>query len=72
MEFLTVRVSAICPSASAVVEDEDPLPHRDLVCDRCHEPEASVVATMRISEMEQEWALCALCLRDLPKGFQLV
>ena len=32
----------------------------------------SGVVIMRIPEMEQAWALCALCLRELPKGFQLV
>jgi hypothetical protein len=65
LEFLTVRVSAIYNSAYAVVENDDPLPHRDLECDRCHDPEESVVATMRIPEMEPEWALCALCLRGI-------
>jgi hypothetical protein len=72
LEFLTVRVRAIYNSASALVEDDDPLPYRDLKCERCHDPEESVVAIMRIPEMEQQWALCALCLRELPKGLQLV
>jgi hypothetical protein len=52
LEFLTVRVSAIYHSASAVVEDENPLLHPDLECERCHDPEESVVAIIRISEME--------------------
>ena len=72
MEFLTVRVRAICYSAFAVVDDEDPLHIATWSVNVATIREESVVATMRIPAMEQEWALCALCLRDLPKGFHLV
>ncbi len=72
MEFLTVTIISIQSLNSPGIEDNDPLPHADVECDRCHAPGESGIAIMRIPEMEQAWALCALCLRELPKGFQLV
>jgi hypothetical protein len=72
LEFLTVTIISIENLNSAGIEDDDPLPRADVECDRCHAPGESGIAIMCIPEMEQEWALCALCLRELPKGFQLV
>ena len=43
-----------------------------LVCDRCHDIEAIVVAIMQISPIEQTWALCAACEGQLPVGFKVI
>jgi hypothetical protein len=72
LEFLTVTIISIQNLNSAGIEDYDPLPHADVECDRCHALGKSGVVIMCIPEMEPAWALCALCLRELPKGFQLV
>jgi hypothetical protein len=44
-----------------------PLP----ICDRCHNLEEIVVATMRILDLEETWSLCGTCVRELPAGFNL-
>jgi hypothetical protein len=40
-----------------------------LVCDRCHDIEAVVVAIMEIPPLEDTWALCGACAAELPAGF---
>ncbi len=42
-----------------------------LICDRCHNVEEIVVATLQILPLEQTWALCGPCKQELPKGFHL-
>jgi hypothetical protein len=43
-----------------------------LICDRCHDPNEVVVATMMISAMDETFALCGGCTRELPRGFRVV
>jgi len=42
-----------------------------LVCDRCHDIEEIVVAMMRIVQIDEAWALCGPCLREMPTGFKI-
>ncbi|MGA2411364.1 MAG: hypothetical protein ABSG46_13370 [Candidatus Binataceae bacterium] len=42
-----------------------------LICDRCHDAEEIVVATMQILPLEKTWSLCGLCAQELPAGFTL-
>jgi hypothetical protein len=42
-----------------------------LICDRCHNVEAIVVAIMEISLIDETWALCGACMSELPVGFGL-
>jgi len=42
----------------------------DLVCDRCEAPDELVVAVLEIAAIGANLALCGLCLRELPAGFQ--
>jgi hypothetical protein len=44
-----------------------PLP----ICDRCHNLEEIVVATMQVLSLEGTWSLCGTCVRELPVGFNL-
>jgi hypothetical protein len=43
-----------------------------LICDRCQDPDEVVVATMMISAMDETFALCGGCTRELPRGFRVV
>jgi hypothetical protein len=43
-----------------------------LICDRCQNPDEVVVATMAIPAMEETFALCGGCARELPRGFRVV
>jgi hypothetical protein len=43
-----------------------------LICDRCHDIEAIVVAIMEILQLEDAWVLCGPCANELPKGFKAV
>jgi hypothetical protein len=43
-----------------------------LVCDRCHDIEAIVVAIMQILPIERTWALCGACEGQLPAGFNII
>jgi hypothetical protein len=43
----------------------------ELVCDRCHNPDEIVVATVEIAAIGETYALCGACTRELPKGFQI-
>jgi uncharacterized CHY-type Zn-finger protein len=43
-----------------------------LICDRCHDPNEAVVATMEIPAMDETFTLCGDCARELPRGFSVV
>jgi len=42
-----------------------------LICDRCQNVEAIVVAVMQILQLDETWALCGTCARELPDGFSV-
>jgi hypothetical protein len=42
-----------------------------LICDRCHDVEAIVVAIMQILPLDASWALCGACADELPVGFKI-
>jgi hypothetical protein len=42
-----------------------------LICDRCHDVEAIVIATMKILPIGETWALCGACTSELPVGFHV-
>ena len=42
-----------------------------LNCARCDDLDEIVVAVMQVLPLEQTWALCGPCLRQLPQGFHL-
>jgi hypothetical protein len=48
-------------------KETQPLP----TCDRCHDFEEIVVAIMQILPLEETWALCGLCVREMPNGYHL-
>lgn len=42
-----------------------------LVCDRCQNVDEVVVAIMQILQIDESWALCGACARELPAGFSV-
>jgi hypothetical protein len=44
----------------------------ELICDRCQDPEEPLAAMMRIDAIDETFALCGTCTRDLPQGYQEV
>jgi len=42
-----------------------------LVCERCKDVEEIVVAIMQIVQLDETWALCGKCARELPAGYHL-
>jgi hypothetical protein len=40
-----------------------------LICDRCHDIEAVVLAIMEVLPLEETRALCGVCVSELPAGF---
>lgn len=68
---LTIELTDIpTPGSPAVlgVERARPL----LICDRCHNFEEAVVAIMKILPLDETWALCGACARELPTGFKVI
>jgi hypothetical protein len=53
--------SAICATASK----------QSLICDRCQAPNGLVVTVLEIAASGASMALCGLCTRELPAGFQV-
>jgi hypothetical protein len=53
--------SAICATGSK----------QSLVCDRCQAPNELVVTVLEIAAIGATMALCGLCTRELPAGFQV-
>jgi hypothetical protein len=43
-----------------------------LICERCKNVEEVVVAIMQIVQLDETWALCGNCTRELPAGHHLV
>jgi len=66
---LTIRLRQIPyrPPADNFYTTSTEWPH--LICDRCHDVEALVVAIMEVSPLEETWALCGACESELPVGF---
>jgi hypothetical protein len=48
-----------------------PRAEQGLTCERCAGSEEPVIAVLEIRELERAWALCSLCIRDLPQGFRV-
>ena len=44
---------------------------QSLICDRCEDSTEPVVAVLEVRELDTTWALCGLCTRELPAGFQV-
>jgi hypothetical protein len=44
----------------------------ELICDRCQDPDEIVVMTISILPIEEPFALCGACARELPRGFHAV
>lgn len=44
---------------------------QSLSCDRCDDADEPVVSVLEIRELDTTWALCGLCTRELPAGFQM-
>jgi hypothetical protein len=42
-----------------------------LICERCDNLEEIVVAIMQIVQLDETWALCGPCARELPSGYHL-
>jgi hypothetical protein len=40
----------------------------ELICDRCLNPDEVVVAKMKIAAINETFALCGSCARELPTG----
>jgi hypothetical protein len=45
---------------------------RELICDRCLDPDEMVVSAIEIAAMDETFALCGACMRELPRGFEVV
>jgi hypothetical protein len=43
----------------------------ELICDRCQDSSELVIAVLEVYELDQSWALCGPCMRELPVGFQV-
>jgi hypothetical protein len=67
---LIVDTQPITPTAIAALLATRELD--ELICDRCQDPEESIIAAMRIDAIDQTFALCAKCTRELPRGYQEV
>jgi hypothetical protein len=44
---------------------------RELICDRCQDPDEVVVTTMQIQPLEEAFTLCGNCARELPRGYHM-
>jgi hypothetical protein len=44
---------------------------QNLICDRCESPNELIVAVMEIAAIDTSLALCGLCVRELPAGFEV-
>jgi hypothetical protein len=42
-----------------------------LICERCQNLDEIVVAIMQIVQLDETWALCGTCARELPTGYHL-
>jgi hypothetical protein len=68
---LTIKLTDIPrPDLAAVLCPEQAQPL--LICDRCQNTDEIVVAIMQILQLDQSWALCGKCARELPAGFSVV
>jgi len=67
---LIVETETLTPAAIAALLAAREQP--ELICDRCVDPHAEVVAIMQIDAIEQTFALCGPCTSELPRGYQEV
>ena len=44
----------------------------ELICDRCLDAEEPLAAMLVIEAIDQTFALCGTCTRELPRGYQAV
>ena len=44
----------------------------ELICDRCLDAEEPLAAMLVIEAIDQTFALCGTCTRELPGGYQAV
>jgi hypothetical protein len=44
---------------------------QNLICDRCQSPNEMIVAVMEIAAIGTSLALCGLCVREIPAGFEV-
>jgi hypothetical protein len=67
---LTIRLTEISdPGFAAICSSV--LAKADLICDRCQVPQELVVAVLEIVGTGTTWALCGLCMREIPAGFHV-
>jgi hypothetical protein len=67
---LIVEARPITPAAIEALlasREED-----ELICDRCLDPEEPILVTMLVEAIDHTFALCGICARELPKGYQEV
>jgi hypothetical protein len=67
---LVIETQALTPATMAVMCASRDQPQ--LICDRCLQPQEAVVVAMIIDGIGQTFALCGLCVRDLPRGYKKV
>jgi hypothetical protein len=63
IELTDIRTSGSTPAL--LTAKAQPL----LICDRCQNVEEVVVTIMKILPLDETWALCGACARELPSGF---
>ena len=66
---LTIRLQQLSRRVPADTFGSSPIERLLLICDRCHDIEAVVVAIMEAPPLEETWALCGVCVSELPAGF---
>ena len=67
---LIVDTQPVTPTAIAALLASRMEPQ--LICDRCLDADEPVVAMMVIAAIDETFALCGPCARELPRGYQEV
>jgi hypothetical protein len=67
---LTIKLTEV-PRANPHSEQRADGTRSLLICERCQNVEEIVVAIMQIVQLDETWALCGPCARELPPGFHL-
>ena len=63
---LIIETKSLTPAVVATMCVARQMP--ELICDRCLDPDEIVVATMEIAAINEAFALCGNCARELPRG----
>jgi hypothetical protein len=66
---LIVETESLTPALVAAMCAARELP--ELICDRCLDPDEIVVTTMEIAAIDETFALCGNCTRELPRGYHV-